>query len=165
MVVKIRQKQPLQQSLLDRLIDDAPGEKESKRVRRGFDLKALRASVHRDLQNLLNTRVPWNTWPEAYDELQQSLMSYGLPDFSVMVVDSLNGREQLCKAVEQAIRRFEPRFVDVEVIPLEPKNDVERVLRLRIQALLHADPEPEHVLFDSEVEPVNLGLRIVELTA
>ncbi|MCC5853767.1 MAG: type VI secretion system baseplate subunit TssE [Alkalimonas sp.] len=161
-MVKVRNKQPLQQSLLDRLIDEAPGEKESKRVRRGFDLRALRASVRRDLQNLLNTRVQWNIWPKEFTELPQSLMNYGLPDFSVMVVDSQHGREQLCKTVELAIRRFEPRFVDVEVLPLEPRNEVERVVRLRIQALLHADPEPEHVLFDSEVEPVNLGLRILE---
>lgn len=160
--MKVRQKQPLQQSLLDRLIDDAPGELASTRVRRGFDLKALRASVRRDLQNLLNTRVQWNVWPEAYAELEQSLMSYGLPDFSVMVVDTQHGREQLCKQVELAIKRFEPRFVEVEVVPREPENDVEPILKLRIQALLYADPEPEHILFDSEVEPLNLALRIME---
>ena len=160
--MKVRKKQALQQSILDRLIDDSPGEQEPQRIRRGSDLKKLRATVRRDLQNLLNTRVQWNTWPKEYSELDQSLMNYGLPDFSVMVVDNQQGKERLCKYVEQTIRRFEPRFADVEVVPKEGEDDVDRVLRLRISAILHADPDPEHVLFDSEVEPVNLGLKIVE---
>lgn len=158
--MKIQQKQPLQMSILDRLIDDAPGQKDSGRLRRGFDLKTLRLSVRRDLENLLNTRVQWHTWPDSYDELPQSLLNYGLPDFSVMVVDSEEGRLQLCRAVEQTIRRFEPRFVDVDVSLPEQEHALERVLRLRIQALLYADPEPEHIMFDSEVEPVHLGLTI-----
>lgn len=147
-------------SLLDRLIDDAPGQKDSGRQRRGFDLKALRQSVRRDLENLLNTRVQWHVWPESYSELPQSLLNYGLPDFSVMVVDSIEGRQQLCRAVEQCIRRFEPRFVEVAVSLPDEEQSIERVLRLRIQALLYADPEPEHIMFDSEVEPVHLGLTI-----
>lgn len=158
--MKVHQKQALQMSLLDRLIDDAPGQKDLGRQRRGFDLKALRQSVRRDLENLLNTRVQWHVWPESYTELPQSLLNYGLPDFSVMVVDSIEGRQQLCRAVEQCIRRFEPRFVEVEVSLPDEQQSIERVLRLRIQALLYADPEPEHIMFDSEVEPVHLGLTI-----
>ena len=158
--MKVHQKQALQMSLLDRLIDDAPGLKDPGRQRRGFDLKALRQSVRRDLENLLNTRVQWHVWPESYSELPQSLLNYGLPDFSVMVVDSIEGRQQLCRAVEQCIRRFEPRFVEVEVSLADEEQNIERVLRLRIQALLYADPEPEHITFDSEVEPVHLGLTI-----
>ena len=163
--MKLQNKQALQQSLLDRLIDYAPGKKDSGRSRRGFDLKALRQSVRRDLENLLNSRVQWHTWPDSYSELPQSLLNYGLPDFSVMVVDSDEGRLKLCRAVEQAIRRFEPRFVDVEVTVPEQEHGMERVLKLRIQALLYADPEPEHIMFDSEVEPVHLGLTIRDYQA
>ena len=161
--MKLQHKQPLQQSLLDRLIDDTPGQKDT--TRRNFDLRALRNSVRRDLENLLNTRVQWHTWPDNYAELAQSLLNYGLPDFSVMVVDSEEGREQLCKVVEDTIRRFEPRFVDVDVSVPEQELDTERVLRLRIQALLYADPHPEHIMFDSEVEPVHLGLTIRDYQA
>ncbi|PTB91027.1 type VI secretion system baseplate subunit TssE, partial [Marivirga lumbricoides] len=59
----------------------------------------------------------------------------------------------------------EPRFVDVEVTVPEQEHGMERVLRLRIQALLYADPEPEHIMFDSEVEPVHLGLTIRDYLA
>lgn len=163
--MKVHYKQPLQQSLLDRLIDDTPGQKDAGKHRRGFDLRALRQCVRRDLENLLNSRVQWHTWPESYHELTQSLLNYGLPDFSVMIVDSEEGRTQLCRSVEQTIRRFEPRFVDVEVSVPEQEHGMERVLRLRIQALLYAEPEPEHIMFDSEVEPVHLGLTITDYQA
>ncbi|MCE9687202.1 type VI secretion system baseplate subunit TssE [Shewanella sp. AS16] len=158
--MKISNKHTLQMSVLDRLIDDAPGESDTGRSRRSFDLKALRASVKRDLENLLNSRVQWHIWPDCYQELDQSLLNYGLPDFSVMVVDTEQGRAKLCRAVEQTIRRFEPRFIDVEVVLIENEDAIDRVLRLRIQALLYADPEPEHIMFDSEIEPVHLGLKI-----
>lgn len=147
-------------SLIDRLIDDAPGQSDDLRSRRNFDLRALRSNVKRDLENLLNSRVQWHVWPDCYQELNQSLLNYGLPDFSVMVVDTDQGREKLCRAVEQTIRSFEPRFIDVEVILLENEEVIDRVLKLRIQALLYADPEPEHIMFDSEIEPVHLGLTI-----
>lgn len=162
---KLTRKQPLQMSILDRLIDDNPGHKDRNRNQRGFNLTALRQSVRRDLENLLNSRVQWHTWPESFQELELSLLNYGLPDFSVMVVDSTEGREQLCRAVENTIRRFEPRFVDVEVSIPESNNTIDRIMRLRIQALLYADPEPEHIMFDSEVEPVHLGLTIKDFQA
>ncbi|MGI2191013.1 type VI secretion system baseplate subunit TssE [Shewanella baltica] len=158
--MKINNKQSLQMSLIDRLIDDAPGQNDDLRSRRIFDLRALRSNVKRDLENLLNSRVQWHVWPDCYQELNQSLLNYGLPDFSVMVVDTDHGREKLCRAVEQTIRRFEPRFIDVEVTLLENEEVIDRVLKLRIQALLYADPEPEHIMFDSEIEPVHLGLTI-----
>jgi type VI secretion system protein ImpF len=162
---KLTRKQPLQMSILDRLIDDTPGQQDSGRNQRGFNLKALRQSVRRDLENLLNSRVQWHTWPESFQELELSLLNYGLPDFSVMVVDSTEGRDQLCRAVENTIRRFEPRFVDVEVSIPESSDAIDRIMRLRIQALLYADPEPEHIMFDSEVEPVHLGLTIKDFQA
>ena len=160
--MKIGHKQPLQQSLLDRLIDDSPGQPDSGRLRRGFDLKALRQSVRRDLENLLNSRVQWHTWPDSYSELPQSLLNYGLPDFSVMVVDSDEGRLKLCRAVEQAIRRFEPRFKSVKVIHIDNKDTTDRTLKFRIDATLHADPAPEVIVFDSVLDPVFRTVKVEE---
>jgi type VI secretion system protein ImpF len=57
--------------------------------------------------------------------------------------------------------KFEPRFIEVEVFT-DDEVPVNRVLNLRINALLYADPEPEFISFDSEVEPVNLGMKIIE---
>ncbi len=153
-------KQPLQMSILDRLIDESPGLADPPRMRRGGDIKAIRQSVRRDLENLLNAKVQWHVWPDSYKELDQSLLSYGLPDFSSMAMDSLDGRQALCRRIEDTIRLFEPRFVDVGVSLLDDEQPLDRVLKIRIDALLYADPVPEPITFDSEIEPVNLGLKV-----
>ena len=55
--------------------------------------------------------------------------------------------------IENTIRRFEPRFLSVRVHLIDAKDRLETTLRLRIEALLHADPAPEAVAFDTLVDP------------
>jgi type VI secretion system protein ImpF len=155
--------QAIQASILDRLIDDSPDDYDVKELHKGQSLKQLRASVRRDLENLLNAKVQWLTWPENYKELEHSLVNYGLHDFSSMRVSSLEGRQLLCEKVAQTIKRFEPRFIEVEVEIVDKEQPLDRIMRLRINALLYADPEPEYISFDSEVEPVHLGLKVNEV--
>ena len=149
----------IEPSLLDKLVDDAPGQGERYR---GASLTAMRQSVRRDLENLLNAKVRWHPWPASFTELETSLVNYGLPDFSALPVGALEGRQLLCRQVAEAIRRFEPRFQAVEVEVVDKDLPLDRVLRLRIHALLRADPVPEALVFDSEVEPVHLGLKVME---
>lgn len=152
--------QQLLPSLLDRLIDDSPELGEN--VVQPFTWRDMRQSVRQDLENLLNAKVHWHIWSKYYPELDHSLFSYGLPDFSAMPLSSLDGRQTLCRIIEETIRKFEPRFADVAVTVVGEEQPVDRILRLRIHALFHASPEPEEVTFDSEVEPVCLGIRISE---
>jgi type VI secretion system protein ImpF len=51
--------------------------------------------------------------------------------------------------VEDTIRRFEPRFVTLKVQLLDNNDPLTGTLRLRIDALLNADPAPEPVGFDT----------------
>ncbi|KPZ55512.1 Anti-adapter protein IraD [Pseudoalteromonas sp. P1-13-1a] len=157
----IEHKQQLQASLLDRLIDDEPDFQDAPSRTEGITISELRKSVRRDIEALLNARIQWHTWPTQYSELSTSCLSYGLPDFSSMSVSSHEGRALLCETVKNTILKFEPRFLEVEVFTDE-EVPVNRVLNLRINALLYADPEPEFISFDSEVEPVNLGMKVIE---
>ena len=79
-----------------------------------------------------------------------------------MSVGSLEGRQLLCEKVADAIKRFEPRFIEVNVETIDNEQPLDRILKLRINALLYADPEPEYITFDSEVEPVHLGMKVKE---
>ncbi|MEG3759812.1 type VI secretion system baseplate subunit TssE [Pseudoalteromonas carrageenovora] len=157
----IEQKQQLQASILDKLIDDEPDFQDAPSRTEGITISELRKNVRRDIEALLNARIQWHTWPSEYSELETSCLSYGLPDFSSMSVGSHEGRMLLCKIVKNTIERFEPRFIEVEVLT-DDEVPINRVLNLKINALLYADPEPEFISFDSEVEPVNLGMRIIE---
>ena len=145
----IEHKQQLQASILDRLIDDEPDFQDAPSRTEGISISELRKNVRRDIEALLNARIQWHTWPSQY------------ADFSSMSVSSHEGRALLCETVRNTILKFEPRFIEVEVFT-DDEVPVNRVLNLRINALLYADPEPEFISFDSEVEPVNLGMKIIE---
>lgn len=160
--MKINYNNRINASLLDKLIDDDPEESVVDENYKGINLTQLRKNVRRDIENLLNAKVPWNTWPDSYRELDRSLVNYGLQDFSSMAVGSLEGRQLLCQKVKETILRFEPRFIEVNVETVDNEQSIDRILKLRINALLYADPDPEYISFDSEVEPVHLGMRVLD---
>lgn len=152
---KIHEDQALVPSVLDRLLDDDPQRATEPAKSRNQLLREMKVSVGRDLENLLNTRWRCTHWPPDLEDLEASLLNYGIPDFSGSNMGSAERREELRRIVEQVIRKFEPRFKTVSVKRLESSDDTDRRLRLRIDALLYADPAPEPVVFDSQLEPVS----------
>jgi type VI secretion system protein ImpF len=145
----------VQAPLLDRLIDDAPDRERDAAVSATDSMVALRNSVRRDLEALLNARRRWRSWPEYMTELATSPVGYGLPDFASGAFGDAQRREELRLEVEDTIRRFEPRFMAVRVHLIDPQDRLETTLRLRIEAMMHAEPAPESVTFDTLVDPVN----------
>jgi type VI secretion system protein ImpF len=139
--------------LLDRLIDDNPGEKQDPPMSSIEALEALRRSVRRDLEALLNARRRWRSWPSELRELAASPVGFGLPDLSSGALADNKRREEYRAEVEATIRRFEPRLARVRVSLSGDSTPLDNTLRLRIDGLLHADPAPEPVAFDTVVEP------------
>jgi type VI secretion system protein ImpF len=113
----------------------------------------VKQSVREDLQMLFNTRQglptkPRPGQPELAANLQNSLLTYGLPDFCATSVVSTPDQNRIRRALEVAIERFEPRLRDVRVTLL-PSRATERALHFRIDASLRVEPAPEPVTFDT----------------
>ena len=138
--------------LLDRLIDADPAESADRPFSSGAAMTALRASVCNDLEELLNTRRRWRSWDPHYTELDRSLVGFGLPDFAAGAFNDPRRREQLRQLVEASIRRFEPRIASLNVTVIETTDQLSPTLRLRIEALLRAEPSPEPITFDTLVD-------------
>ena len=151
--------EPLLMSVLDRLLT---GDTPQGRMGRGQYLSALRRAVRRDLEALLNTRQRCLSWPADLEELATSSVAYGVPDFTAMNVASDTERDNLRASIEDLIRRFEPRFKTVSVSVRESTDTLDRTLRFRIDAIMHAEPMPEHLVFDSFVDPASRAVRIRE---
>ena len=135
-------------SVLDRLLDDRPGVTSEPVVSRAQNLRALKKSVARDLEALLNTRQEaLEGLPEEFTELPRSLLTYGLPDFTSFNLGMTDDRVRVRRCLEDAVTTFEPRLRRVRV-SIEPPREHERVLRFRVDALLRTDPSPEPVTFD-----------------
>ena len=150
----------VQAPLLDRLIDDAPDQARDPAISVTDSMIALRTSVRRDLEALLNARRRWRSWSPEMTELAASPIGYGIPDFASGAFNDAGRREELRLEIEATIRRFEPRFLSVRVHLVEAKDRLETTLRLRIDAVLHAEPAPEQVTFDTLVDPTTDDIMV-----
>ncbi len=136
------------QSVLDRLVDYEPNMSTESPKSRSGSLQELKHAVRRDLECLLNTRCHGDESIDDDLESRKSVAFYGLPDIMGMSPKSPAEQKRLSKALETAIRTFEPRFLDLKVT-LEPVDHTERQLKFRIEARLDMDPEPEPIAFDT----------------
>jgi type VI secretion system protein ImpF len=160
-----RSEQRAQLPLLDRLLDDAPDQERDRILSNAEVLQQLHESVRRDLQSLLNARRRWRSWPPALRELATSPVGYGLPDFSSGAFGDPVRRELLRREVEDTIRRFEPRFLSLKVHLVDANDQLSGTLRLRIEALLDADPAPEPVGFDTLLDTARDDVLVRETAA
>ncbi|MEJ2681222.1 MAG: type VI secretion system baseplate subunit TssE [Gammaproteobacteria bacterium] len=135
-------------SLLDRLslsnTDQQSGD------RKPIDL--LKNSIRLDLENVLNTRLKRQVSIEHFPELDVSILNYGLPDFSKVRFDDEAQRNAFAERICWVIETFEPRLssVNVQVLPVD--DQFERILNLRITAVLHISNESLPVVLQSQVK-------------
>ncbi len=159
---RVDKKKNLRSSILDRLIDDEPHLQVEAEKSRHQQLKELRMSVRRDLENLLNARFRMLEPDPKYQELDSSLLNYGLPDLATVNITDTEKKKEFTRYLEKTLRDFEPRFKSVKVSYQENKDDIDRTLRFRVNATLYADPAPEVVVFDSVLEPVSRTVNVEE---
>ncbi len=138
-------------SVLDRLIDNEPGILSDAPESPLKSLRELKSAVRRDLEWLLNTRRSIENIPPDYEQTARSLAAYGLPDFTAAGLKSPSVQEYIRRTIEETVRLFEPRLMDVTV-SLDPRLESERALRFRIDGRLRVDPEPEPVTFDTTLQ-------------
>jgi type VI secretion system protein ImpF len=151
-------------SVIDRLLEDSTQSDGALARSDGEDLRQLTLDVGRDVENLLNTRRRCQACPPQFQELNKSLIDYGIPDFTGLNMSVPAEREQTRLAIERAIRQFEPRLKNVVVTVQSNVDRADRRLRLRITGVLRTEPVPERVVFDSEVQSSTgaVGVSVVE---
>jgi type VI secretion system protein ImpF len=107
--------------------------------------------VQRDLEELLNTRQSQTDLPEAFPEVRNSILGYGLPDLVTLEAITPQQREAIAQVLEATIERYEPRLRDVHARLVGAFDNKQRTLRFHIEARLCLDPAPE-VAFDTILE-------------
>jgi type VI secretion system protein ImpF len=152
--VKGEDEQGVVPSVLDRLVDEEPRSTRDVPPTRAESLREFRRAVLRDLDDLLNSRNTSHDLSADFAEAGQSVLTYGLPDFSALTVwsrrdEALASRDhtRLRQGIEAAIRTFEPRLTAV-VTSITPPGDNDQSLRVHIDAQLVIEPTPESLSFD-----------------
>jgi type VI secretion system protein ImpF len=137
-------------SVLDRLVDFDPEVKAEPPASRSKALRQVKQALKRDLEWLFNTRRVFEV-PEELMLLSNSLLAYGLPDFSNVSVKNPGDRHDLTLALETTLKRFEPRLEDI-VVSVANASALERAFRFKIEARLRIDPVPEPISFDTTLQ-------------
>ncbi|MGH9575653.1 MAG: type VI secretion system baseplate subunit TssE [Candidatus Acidiferrales bacterium] len=147
-------------SVLDRLIDREPKTASEAPLTRSQSVRLMKAAVQRDLEWFLNSRRIFIDPDESLKELNRSVYVYGLPDFSSYGAASAPDRAKLLRQLMAAIKIFEPRLLNVRLVPVESGDGGIQELRFRIEGLLAMDPAPEPVSFDTVVELRSSNCRV-----
>ncbi|MTV40797.1 type VI secretion system baseplate subunit TssE [Duganella radicis] len=144
--------------LFDRLMD-GPANGSSGTVSR-LSIEDLKDSVARDLEALLNTRavIPEDLL-KRFPECGRSIATYGLNDFAGLSLSSADDRAFICRSLEKAIARHEPRLRNVQA-SLELRADAVNRLNFAITALLVVHSAHEPVNFDAVLQPSSLHYTI-----
>jgi type VI secretion system protein ImpF len=147
---------PVRLSVLDRLTepDGTLG------LDREASIERLRQSVRRDLEVLLNSHAPLWRLPASQPETATSVLNYGLPDFTGPGESVEFRRAAISKQIARLIDVHEPRLSRVRVEVRRDEAGDKWALRLRVEALLMADPVVEPIVFDSILKPAGTGMEL-----
>jgi len=165
-MAELTQKERLQPSLLDRLTDYEPGQKQESRDKRVLSMHKLRQSVIRDISWLLNAD-PLETVEslDAYPEVARSVVNFGIRNQAGRFFsgDNLNDIE---KEVKFAIKYFEPRILPntltLQMISTDDKMDRLAVV-FDIEADLWALPLPLHLYLRTKINKVTGDVNLSDL--
>jgi type VI secretion system protein ImpF len=138
----------MQPSLLDRLTENADESSETRGVRAYEVSRRLQQFLLRDLSALLNTRRAEQDFDKSFEQSTNSLLTFGVADFTSYNLNSSIDQERARQSVERAIRQFEPRLTGVSV-SLEQSEPLHPVLMLRVEAVMHPSYGSESVTFEA----------------
>ncbi|MBK6293437.1 MAG: type VI secretion system baseplate subunit TssE [Rhodoferax sp.] len=146
----------LQPSLLDRLVDNSPGEQVEGDDQKVLTKQALRQAVLRDLGWLFNATGHSPAFDDRrFAQTAKSVLNYGLPTLSGQFASSLK-RSSMEQAFRQAILNFEPRILpktlEVELVMDGPVLDSHNRIGLLIRGMLWAQPVPLEFLMRSRID-------------
>lgn len=145
----------LQPSLLDRLTDERPFEKEEPRSQRVISLARLRKLVRRDMAWLLNAgNMESLADLGAYPAVRNSVLNYGIPDLSGLMVSALS-KEDIERMIKNALLVYEPRIL-ANTLRVRADISAERMnqnaIMFEIEGRLWAQPMPAELFLKTEID-------------
>ncbi len=166
-MAELTSQEQLQPSLLDRLTDDDPHEHQEGRDQRVLNMRRLRQSVLRDLAWLFNTTHLATVQDlNAFPEVQNCVLNYGIPELSGAAISSLSTME-IERYIRHAILTYEPRILPHTLhinIIAEREQMSEQALAFEISGDLWAQPIPEQLYLKTEID-LELGdFKVIEFS-
>ena len=160
-------KERLQPSLLDRLTDDEPGERQESREKRVLSPLRLRESALRDLGWLFNTtQLSAVQDLSGHPEVAKSVLNFGLPDLAGRTVSGIDV-PRMEALLRQAIWDFEPRLLrNTVAVQLIVNNNeaTQNAMSFIVEAELWSQPIPLQLYLRTEIDLEDGDVSVRELT-
>lgn len=134
-------------SLLEKLLDSSLQIHHQTRSS-GDNFNDFCNTICRDLENLLNTKQSCCTVPAHFEQLELSVLNYGLPDLSRRNLESDAYTQQLCDEIEGIIQCYETRLKHISISMTEIDKE-RRQIKFSLRASLSADLQEEYITFNS----------------
>jgi type VI secretion system protein ImpF len=154
-MAELAARERLQPSLLDRLTDDAPGQRRESADHQLLTTQKLRAAVLRDVAALLNTTDLATTTDLSGSPLAAaSTINYGVAGFTGLIASA--GRMQSIEtAIAAAIRNFEPRIrpetLRVRLREMKEESPLPALI-FEIEGELWAQPAPLRLFLETSID-------------
>ena len=152
----------LRAPLLERLLGKAGKDLVGSESRGYQFVHELRESIRNDLQNLFNSRQRVISTPRSLKLVDKSLLNYGLPDLSGYNFASSSSRKTLCDDIENIILNYEPRIQKVTVTSEGGFDPEDANIYFKVEVVVHADPAPAVLVFNSAVNPITQFIDVAE---
>lgn len=152
----------LSPSLMSCLIDDHPEVSAEAAKSSSMVLRQLKENVRANLENLLNTRISCVETPAQMPLLDCSLLNYGLEDIATVNLESNKHVQQFCRKMEETIRNYEPRIKSIKVDSKNSLDVRDMCFHFRVEAVLHASPDNDTIVFDSAINPMSKAVGVKE---
>ncbi|MGF6936691.1 type VI secretion system protein ImpF [Paraburkholderia sp. UCT70] len=145
----------LQPSLLDRLTDFDPAQREESREQRVITAARLREYVTRDIAWLLNCTRHWSSDElTGFAQVGNSVLNFGIPDLAGAALSGIDA-ELLQNRIRSALLDFEPRLIASTVqvsVEVDEARMGNRSLRFLIEADMWANPMPLSLYLRTDVD-------------
>ncbi|TDT99767.1 MULTISPECIES: type VI secretion system baseplate subunit TssE [Azorhizobium] len=125
----------------------------------------IRDGIRQDLQDLLNTPNRVIGWSQALDQLDTSILNYGIMDLCTANLSTEQQRAAVVEEIGRMIRLYEPRLSDMRIHALANADPSDRSLRLRIEARIYVENEVEPIIFNTVVDPVLNAISLSSATS
>jgi type VI secretion system protein ImpF len=164
-MAELTQKERLQPSLLDRLTDHEPDQRQESRDKRILSPSRLRESVRRDLTWLFNTpNLSTMIDLERYPHVAESVVNFGLPSLAGRTTSSVDVPE-MERLLRQAIWAFEPRLIRNSIrvrLVADQLQMSHNALSFYIEAELWAQPIPLRLFLKTEIDLEDGSANVVD---
>jgi type VI secretion system protein ImpF len=164
-MAELTPKERLLPSLIDRLTDDQPGEREESRHQRASNIGSLRESVLRDLEWLMNTVNLESVIDfDSYPELKSTVLNYGMPGFSGATISAVKSGE-IRNLLKLAIETFEPRIMKntLRVSLIEDEEMVNpHAVAFQIEGTMWGRPMPEALFLRTEMDLELGAVKVID---